>query len=100
MDDQDFTVSLTQSQELFDQGKREGEAEYLSPSKYARKKGRVNELQRLAAPNKKVMLSMPRLRKHCHKGQDQRALWMHPVRSLLTTLCNADEMSNVGYRLV
>lgn len=38
MDDQDFTVSLTQSQELFDQGKREGEAEYLSPSKYARKK--------------------------------------------------------------
>lgn len=25
---------------------------------------------------------------------------MHPVRSLLTTLCNVDEMSNVGYRLV
>jgi len=50
--------------------------------------------------NKKVTLLVPRLRKPCHKGQDQRALWMHPVWRLLATLCNADEMSNGECRLV
>ena len=93
-------MSLTQSQELADQDKREGEAEYLSPSKYACKKVGANDLQRMAAPKQKVTLLMPRLRKHCHKGQDQKALWMHPVWRLLATLCNAGEMSNGECRLI